>query len=566
MKKLVEELRRRHVIQVGAAYAVGAWLLMQLADILLPAFDAPDWVFRVLIFVLAGFFPFVVVLAWVYDLKPLGFTRTPPLEEPEQEAGISAGTVVGQSGLIPDDKSVAILPLTNLSPIAENAYFAEGIHDEVLNQLSKIGDIRVISRTSTNRYKDTLLSTREIARELNVSLLVEGSVRFSDSRVRILIQLIRAVDDTQLWSESYERELDDIFAIQSDVALNVARAMKAKLAPEEIARIEKQPTHSLEAYKLFLKAISRERDQNFLLNSSSGGWVEAGLRDMEEAVRLDPDFARGYAQLGWLKIMKRYTEFNVREGARLLEEARQDAERAILLDPNLIKAYSVLAFVAFERHQWEEWERLDRKAISFPEAKSGEFLNFADRLGRLGRFQEAYDLIDRAIALDPVRTYNREYALYYRIVGGDYKKAIALAEDYRAHGGCEHGYHLYRAVAFYFQEDEAQAMDSLEKSGGDVQGLHPNMAIFYGFIAARLRGKQEVLSLLTTLESDVAREFMDFGCAVGSKDIDRAFSILQRYMKGGHVVSDLGRIMDVLRKDPRWKEVEDYMNLPRGGR
>lgn len=560
MKKLIEELRRRHVFQVTAAYAVAAWFLVQFSDIVLPTFNVPGWVNQVLIFALMAFFPLAMILAWVYDLKPLGFTRTPPSDEnPEQQA--DTVTVSGSQAL-PDDNSVAILPLTNLSPVQDNAYFAEGIHDEVLNQLSKVADIRVISRTATNRYRDTNLTTHEIARELRVRLLVEGSVRFNENRVRILVQLIRAEDDTQIWSEIYENELDDIFRIQSDVALNVARAMKARLMPEEIARIEKPATVNLDAYKLFLKAIAREKEHSFSLDNASGGWVEPGLRDIKEALRLDPEFAGGYAQLGWLKIMHRYTHFDVREGQKLLREAKESAEKALELDPNLIRAYSVLAFVAFEQHHWEEWEKLDRKAISFPEAKSGEYLNFADRLGRVGRFEEARVLIDKAIKLDPARTLNREYAVYYRVVSGDYKKALLLADEYRSSGGSDHGYHLYRALALYFLGDEVKAKGELGKVAGNIQGLHINMAIYYGFITAKLLGKQQVLTLLSQLESDVSREFMDFGCAIGCSDKDRAFSILQRYMKGGHVVSDLGEIMDELRADPRWTAVDDYLRQP----
>jgi TolB-like protein/Tfp pilus assembly protein PilF len=459
--------------------------------------------------------------------------------------------------------SIAVLPLTNLSPVAENAYFCDGIHDEVLNQLSKISAIRVISRTATLRYRDTTETTREIAQNLNVSLIMEGSVRYAGNRVRIHTQLVRARDDTQLWSEIYESELDDIFSIQSDVALRVASAMHARLMPDEIARIERPATSSVEAYTLFLRTIARENQESYKITGAKDGWIETGLRDLNKAVQLDPEFARCYAQMGSLQILKRYTvAFDIKQSNHLLAEAKANAKKALSIDSSIVQAYSVLASVAFERHNWVEWEKLELKSAALPNAKSGVLLNFAERLGRLGRFDEALNVIDRSIILDPVRAHNREYATYYQLLGRHYASALTTSEHYRMAGGDEGGYHLYRATAYYFLGQLAEARREFNAITGDLAGTHLNSPIFYAFLHSRLESKEAAERYVAQQESPVAKEFADFGYALGSRDFDQAFENLKGYIKGGHVVSDLGEILAEIKRDSRWQMVVDYMATP----
>jgi len=574
MKNVIAELKRRHVFKVGAAYCIAAWFLLQFADVVLPTFDTPAWVNQSLVYIIIISFPVTLLLAWIYDLVPPGLVKTKPLDDEETaeptndqaNTGASQDSAPNIKASESVDKSIAVLPLTNLSPVAENAYFCDGIHDEVLNQLSKISAIRVISRTATLQYRDTTETTREIAQNLNVSLIMEGSVRYAGNRVRIHTQLVRARDDTQLWSEIYESELDDIFSIQSDVALQVASAMQARLMPDEIARIERPATSSVEAYTLFLRTVARENQESNKITGAMDGWIETGLRDLSKAVQLDPDFARGYAQLGWLQILKRYTvAFDFEQSNQLLAEAKANAKKALSIDSSIVQAYSVLAFVAFERHNWVEWEELELKSAALPDAKSGILLNFAERLGRLGRFDEALGVIERSITLDPVRAHNREYATYYQLLGRHYESALAASEHYRMAGGDEGGYHLYRATAYYFIGQMADARLEFDAITGDLAGTHLNSPIFYAFLYCRLEGKEAAERYVKQQKSPVAREFADFGCALGSNDFDKAFENLKRYIRGGHVVSDLGEILDEIKRDPRWQIVVDYMATPIAG-
>lgn len=568
MKHFLDELKRRKVFKVGAAYCIVSWFLLQFADVILPTFDAPIWLNQLLVFTLFLGFPVIIFLTWVYDLVPPSLVKTESIDEKEQpekkntrsSTETTEHSAIRDKGSFPSDKSIAVLPLTNLSPVSENAYFCDGVHDEILNQLSKISDIRVISRTATLQYRDTTGSVRDIARDLNVSRIMEGSVRYADNRVRIHTQLIKAEDDSQLWSEIYESELNDIFRIQSDVALKAARAMHAKMVPEEIARIERPATNNIDAYTLFLKAITRENQESFRITGDKDGWIESGLRDLNEALQLDPKFARGYAQLGWLQVLKRYTvPFDIELSNQLLIDAKKNAEKALLIDSSIVSAYSVLAFVAFERHLWSEWEELEKKCSALPDAKSGILLNYAERLGRLGRFDEALEVINRSIALDPIRAHNREYVTYCQVLGAHYDAALVSAENYRIAGGDQGAYHLYRALSYYFTDQMDKARSELLQIRGDLSGAHLNCPIYCAFLHSRLVGKEAANDYVEQQTSPVAKEFADFGRALGDRDFDHAFANLKRYIQGGQVVSNLGAILDEIRRDSRWQMIVDYL-------
>ena len=227
------------------------------------------------------------------------------------------------------------------------------------------------------RYQDSDLSLGEIASELQVSNVMEGSVRFANDRVRITIQLVRARDDTHLWSETYDFALDDIFAIESDVALNVAEAMEAKLLPAELASVEKQPTASTEAYTLFLQYRYQQEQESARSTLAPDGWLEAGIRRLKEAIRLDPQFARGYAELGYLYWIKGQIS-PLDELVELYDESIVYVERALELDPTLPSAYETIGRVAFDRFQWADWEENARKSIQLNDIDGRCLMEFCD--------------------------------------------------------------------------------------------------------------------------------------------------------------------------------------------
>ena len=267
------ELQRRKVYRVAVAYIVAGGFIIQIASAVFPAWDLPSWSQRLLIVLILAGFPIALILAWAFDVTPAGIERTPNAETAAQSVSprrrrnlillVAAGLVVSIGAglfILPRatarkiDKSIAVLPFQNLSEEKQNAFFADGIQDDILTNLAKIGDLKVISRTSVMSYRDKPPSVREIGKALGVSAILEGSVRKEKNRVRVNVQLINAENDAHIWAEEYDRDLTDVFAIQSDLAREIATALQAKLSPAEKAQLETKPTENPEAYFAFIQA------------------------------------------------------------------------------------------------------------------------------------------------------------------------------------------------------------------------------------------------------------------------------------------------------------------------
>ena len=415
-----QELKRRNVYKVAVAYAVVAWLLIQAASILFPTFDAPSWVMKVFVALVAAGFPIALVVAWAFELTPEGLKRTEevgPGDAITRKTGrklvaliaivatLAAGLLIfqllrpdtrktaGSSSAIPE-KSIAVLPFENLSDDKANAYFASGIQNEILTRLAKIGALKVISRSSTKQYESKPGNLREIGQQLGVANILAGSVQKVGDVVRINVQLIRAATDEHIWAESYSRKLEDIFAVQAELAGAVAEALQAKLTGAEKKAIETRPTTNLAAYAAYLRGVAIEADY-YDYPAFQRGAAEYG-----EAVRLDPSFALAWARLA---IVRSFLYFNgidlTANSAAAIKEA---ADRAFVLQPELPEAwlaygvyrYRVLrdfpgALRAFE----EARKRLPNNSYVFAQ------MAFVER--RLGRWGEAENHFRQAIDLDP---------------------------------------------------------------------------------------------------------------------------------------------------------------------
>jgi serine/threonine protein kinase/tetratricopeptide (TPR) repeat protein len=311
-------------------------------------------------------------------------------------AGALTEALTATDGVRPRGPSVAVLPFLNLSADPENEFFADGITEDVIAQLSKIRSLKVIARGSVMRFKTRDQSLREIGMTLDVATLLEGSVRRAGSRVRIVSQLIDAETDRHLWAETYDRELTDIFAIQTDVALQIAAALKAELSPEERTRIRKEPTDDVEAYQLYLQG------KHCLTRWTREG-VDQGLKFLEQAIARDPEYALAYATIGWS-----YTELALAvAGSDPPEEAFPRAKaavaRALEIDSGLAEAHAVLGHIKYAcDYDWEGAESEFRRAIEL-NPNSGEVYDFYGlMLSSLGRYDEAIELQRRAHALDPL--------------------------------------------------------------------------------------------------------------------------------------------------------------------
>ena len=317
----LSELKRRKVYRVAVAYGVVAWLLIQAASILFPTFEAPTWVMKVFVTAVLLGFPVALILAWAFDLTPEGIQRELPVASAESKtrkvsskwtaliviAGVLAAALLlfqfartresatpskQTAPAAPMDKSVAVLPFENLSSDKENAFFAQGIQDEIITSLSRISGLRVISRTSTAHYQSAPENLPEIARQLRVTNVLEGSVQKAADRVHINVQLIRADTDAHLWAQSYDRQLTDIFGVEGEVAKNIAESLRATLSPEEKARVETKPTTNADAYVLYLRGRSYQtRPDNVLQDFKSA------INLYDQAIKLDPTFALAHARV-----------------------------------------------------------------------------------------------------------------------------------------------------------------------------------------------------------------------------------------------------------------------------
>src|SRR5213082_2960575 len=321
------ELKRRNVIRMAGLYLVGAWLVVQVAGTVLPMFGAPEWLPRTIVVLLAiGFVP-AVIFSWVFELTPEGLKRdedvapehsiTPQTGRrmdrmiivvlvlalgyfafdkfvltPRREAALMTSAPPNESRSIINAKSIAVLPFENRSEDEANAYFADGIQDEILTRLSKIGDLKVISRTSTQKYKSAPDNLREIGKQLGVANLLEGSVQKAADAVHINVQLIRAATDEHLWAETYDRKLTDIFGVESDVAKSIAQSLQAKLSGREEQTFAAQPTGNPEAYDAYLRGLAAEAESIRSVYS-----IQKAISFYKRAVHLDPGFALAWARL-----------------------------------------------------------------------------------------------------------------------------------------------------------------------------------------------------------------------------------------------------------------------------
>jgi len=349
-----EELKRRKVYRVAVAYVIAAGGIIQLASAVFPAWELPNWTLRFTVVLLLLGFPVALILAWAFDVTPQGIRTTPKLESalPSHRRrnvlilSVAGIFISGAAGffLLPRasagkmEKSIAVLPFENLSDDKENAYFADGIQDDILTNLSKIGDLKVVSRTSVMGYRGRPSSVREIGKALGVAAILEGTVRRSGNKVRINVQLINAANDAHVWAQEYDRDLTDVFAIQTDLAQKIASELQAQLSPREKEQLTRKPTENGEAYLAYVQANDLHRKLD------SPEKLRQAAQLYERALQLDPQFARAAANFSTLESW-RYHTFDPTEARR--ESARRLAERALALQPDSPEAHFARAYFLY---------------------------------------------------------------------------------------------------------------------------------------------------------------------------------------------------------------------------
>jgi TolB-like protein/tetratricopeptide (TPR) repeat protein len=357
MSGFFEEMKRRKVYRVAVAYIVAGGFIIQIASAVFPAWELPNWSQRLMIFVILAGFPIALIFAWIFDITPGGIERTSKMEPtplPKSHrrrnvillgaAGLAIAAAAGffvlpRAAANKIDKSIAVLPFESLSDDKENAYFADGIQDDLLTNLSKIADLKVISRTSVMGYRGKTSNLREIGKTLGVANILEGSVRRSGNKVRVNVQLIDATNDKHIWAEDYDGDLTDVFKIQTDLAHQIADALEAKLSPAEKEQMGRKPTQNGEAYMAFVRGHEMQSSAYEDLEK-----LKQGEQKYEQAIQLDPNFALAYARYSQLEswIVHSFDRSPARR-----EKARSLAERAIQLQPDLPEARLALGFAYY---------------------------------------------------------------------------------------------------------------------------------------------------------------------------------------------------------------------------
>ncbi len=412
------ELKRRNVYKVAVAYAVVAWLLLQALSILLPAFEAPAWVLRVFIAAIVAGFPIALVIAWAFEVTPEGIKRTEVADARREHSRgrvwiyvvvISAALSVAlfllgrftaprreRAGAEFSEKSIAVLPFENLSGDPENAYFSEGIQDEILTRLAKIADLKVISRTSTQRFKSAPGDLRQIAQQLGVTNIMEGSVQKAADQVRVNVQLINATTDAHLWADTYDRKLTDIFSVESEIAKAVADALQAKLTGSEEHAISRRPTENTEAHELYLKG-------RFLWNKRTEADLRKAIQYFQQAIEIDPNYALAYAGMADCYDVLFFHSIRPIRGSEIFPQAKAAALKAIELDESSAQAHAALAKALFE-YYWDfaGAEKEFRRAIELNPNYATVHQWNCEYLSAMGRFEEAAAEIKRAHELDPL--------------------------------------------------------------------------------------------------------------------------------------------------------------------
>jgi TolB-like protein/Tfp pilus assembly protein PilF len=354
-KSFFGELKRRNVYRVAFAYAVVGWLFIQIATQVFPFLEIPKWTVRLVIALVVIGFPIALVFAWVFEIPPEGLKRAEDVDLgkpiPRSTARkldflILAALLLVISVLVYQqlhvaapsntsniaEKSIAVLPFENRSEDKANAYFADGIQDEILTRLSKIADLKVISRTSTLHYKTAPENVPQIGRELGVAHILEGSVQKSGDTVRVNVQLIKAANDSHLWADNFDRKLTDIFSVESEIAKSIADQLRAKITGKEEQAIASKPTNNLEAYDSYLRGLAYS-----LRSANTPANALAAQKHLRDAVRLDPKFALSWALLSYVDAVGYITQ-TLQPTVTLREEARLAAESAFRLEPDLGEA------------------------------------------------------------------------------------------------------------------------------------------------------------------------------------------------------------------------------------
>ena len=584
------ELKRRNVYKVAAAYAVIGWLLVQVATQVFPFFDIPNWAVRLVVLAIVIGFPIALVIAWAFEATPEGIKRTEVADAMPVVAGqkkhawifvvvVGAALSVGlffigrftagrgtprqSEAATVSAKSIAVLPFDNLSRDPDNAFFAEGVQDEILTRLAKVADLKVIARTSTQKFKSAPTDLREVAKQLDVTNILEGSVQKVNDQVRVNVQLINALTNAHLWAEIYDRKLTDIFAVESDIAKTIADQLQAKLTGSEKQMMAAQPTTDTTAYELYHKGRS-------LWGKRTGDNIPKAIAFFEQAIARDPNYALAYAGLASAYILSPfYTGADRREAG---SKAKEAALKALQLDPNLAEAHAALGKVLFfSEIDLAGATREYKRAIELkPNDADAHHWFSNDSLAALGQFDEAIVEGKRSVELDPLSiVINADlgetlfYARRFDESVAQLRKTLEIdPTSFYAH------YNL--GIALQAKGDLSGAITEYEKAK-QLSGDNPTVATFWAQAKAHAGDKDAARRMLSELDQiSQHREVLSYLRALLYLSLNNKDEAL-RWLEQGYEERDgsnlcwinVDPLLDSLHGDPRFEALVQKVIAPK---
>lgn len=565
-------------MRVITVYAASAFVILELVSIVADPLKLPEWTLSLVIILLCIGFIIAVILSWIYDIHPdEGVVKTEPANKADVKTTLSSTRgwkiasylsfvvivvliilhILPQNKNISDDllldKSIAVLPFRNDSPDQDNAYFVNGTMESILDNLCKIKDLRVIARTSVEPYRDHPKAVTQIAEELDVSYILEGSGQRDENQIRLTVQLIDAVHDTHIWSRQYDKEIQNVFAIQSEIAQSIAEEIRAYVTPEVKQRMEMEPTGNMEAYDLYLQG------RQYFLRSGKE-YYDTSIQYYKKALELDPDFALVWSSLAASYSAYAYGGFLPRR--EVMYPAREAALKALALDNTLGEAHAELAWTRiYEDFNWEEGEKGLKRALELNPNNALAHRNYCWLLTFTGRFQESIIELKKAQKLNPrALSYQawlpRAY-LYARDYDRALKEHLALLKRYP-----EYDYSK-RWCAVNYQL--CGKMEEALKLCSEVERQDWLVAYVYGKAGLT----ENVQKILDNHLSRARTEFIqptDFTviyAALG--DFDTALDYLEQAYEereGWLVLLQVEPLYDNLRSEPRFQAILDKMNFP----
>ena len=578
------ELRRRNVYKVAVAYIVAGWAFSQGIAQVFPVFEVPNWLIRSVVLLIIIGLPIALVLAWTFEITPQGIKRTetadamPGSARPKKYVWIyvvvigvaisiglfflgrytarnTASAARTEAATLPQ-KSIAVLPFESLSEDKNNAYFAEGVQDEILTRLAKVADLKVISRSSTQRFKSAPSDLREIARQLGVMHIVEGSVQKANDQVRVNVQLVNAMNDTHLWAEIYDRKLTDIFAVESEIAKAIADTLQAKLTGSEQRALAARPTDDSEAYQLYLQG-------RFFWNKRTTEGIRKSIDYFNQAITKDPNYALAYAALG-----QSYVILPAYDGGApkdCFPQGEIFAKKALALDPGSSEALAVIASAkALYQFDFEGAYRDYEKGVQLHPNDATTHHWFAnDVLANLGDYERELAEMRRALELDPLSPILHNNTGNAFVHNGRFDEAIA---EYRKAVELDSTFYLAlwnHGLLLELQGKIPEAIAQYEKAGAITND--PTPLGMLGHIYGTTGRKDEARKILEKLKKMRAERYIAAYplaiVALGLEEKEEALKWLdQAYQdRDGNAIAPIriDPLFKPLRGDPRFEALAE---------